>query len=113
MSRSPATPGASKLSALPGLEGLQCCIAQPIELPSSAVFQGTWRGFGGYFRFRQLRATSPRTLKQPDRLRTWVLRLEKAAGHNKAAVALANKMARIIWATWKRQRGFESVAQAA
>ena len=45
--------------------------------------------------------------------RTWALHLERTAGHNKAAVSLANKMARIIWATWKRQRGFESVAQAA
>ncbi|HEY1900242.1 MAG TPA: hypothetical protein VGG49_10640 [Steroidobacteraceae bacterium] len=24
-------------------------------------------------------------------------------GHNKATVALANKMARIVWATWKYQ----------
>ena len=51
--------------------------------------------------------------KQPDRLRAWALGLEKTAGPNKAAVALANKMARILWATWKRQRNFESVPQAA
>jgi len=52
-------------------------------------------------------------LKEPDRLRVWALRLEKSIGHNKAAVALANKLARIVWAVWKYDRRFESVAQAA
>jgi len=28
-------------------------------------------------------------------------------GHNKATVALANKLARIIWATWKHEREFD------
>jgi transposase len=37
-------------------------------------------------------------LDRPDRLRTWVLRVETLHGHNKAAVALANKLARIAWA---------------
>src|SRR5262249_22774347 len=32
--------------------------------------------------------------KQPDRLRTWALQVEQRHGHNKAAVALANKIAR-------------------
>ena len=52
-------------------------------------------------------------MKEPDRLREWALRLEKTAGHNKAAVALANKLARVAWAVWKHQRRFEPVAQAA
>jgi transposase len=52
-------------------------------------------------------------LKEPDRLRAWALCLEKTVGHNKAAVALANKLARIVWAVWKYDRRFESVAQAA
>jgi transposase len=52
-------------------------------------------------------------MKEPDRLRAWALRLEKTIGHNKAAVALANKMARIVWAVWKRYRRFEPIAQAA
>jgi transposase len=52
-------------------------------------------------------------MKQPDRLRAWALRLEKTAGHNKAAVALANKMARIVWSVWKNHRHFEPVALAA
>jgi transposase len=34
-----------------------------------------------------------------DRLRTWALDTERRCGHNKATVALANKMARIVWAT--------------
>jgi hypothetical protein len=34
-------------------------------------------------------------MKQRDRLRAWALRLERKLGHNKAAVALANKLARI------------------
>lgn len=50
-------------------------------------------------------------MKQPDRLRTWALRLEKTAGHNKAAVALANKLARIAWAVWKNGRDFEPVPE--
>ena len=48
-----------------------------------------------------------------DRLRTWALDLQKRSKHNKAAVALANKLARIAWAVWKRDRDYESVAPAA
>jgi transposase len=36
--------------------------------------------------------------KQHDRLRAWALALEKRTKHNTAAVALANKLARIAWA---------------
>jgi transposase len=41
-----------------------------------------------------------------DRLRTWALATERRRGRNKATVALANKLARIIWATWRYQRTF-------
>jgi transposase len=34
-------------------------------------------------------------------------------GHNKAVIAVANKIARIIWASWYRQRDFEFRAPAA
>ena len=44
----------------------------------------------------------------PDRLRTWALDLQQRRGHNKAAVALANKLARIVWATWRHDRDFIS-----
>ena len=52
-------------------------------------------------------------LKQPDRLRAWALRLESTAKHNKAAVALANKMARIAWAVLTHDRDFASVPATA
>jgi transposase len=52
-------------------------------------------------------------MKQPDRLRAWALRLEASTKHNKAAVALANKMARIAWAVLKRDRDFVPVPVAA
>ena len=51
--------------------------------------------------------------KEHDRLRTWALGLEKRLRHNKAAVALANKLARIAWAVWKHDRAFASQPQAA
>ena len=46
--------------------------------------------------------------KSPDRLRSWALEIERTRGHNKAAVALANKLARIAWATWIDDRDFVS-----
>jgi transposase len=45
--------------------------------------------------------------KPLDRLRRWALNCERARGHNKATVALANRLARIVWATWKYQRAFD------
>lgn len=41
------------------------------------------------------------------RLQTWALACEARRGRNRAAVALANRLARIIWATWKYQRPFD------
>jgi transposase len=51
--------------------------------------------------------------KTHDRLRTWAVQLERRIRHNKAAVALANKLARIAWAVWKHGRDFESMKAAA
>lgn len=45
--------------------------------------------------------------KNPDRLRRWALQLEKHRGHNRTAVALANKLARIAWAVWSRGTRYE------
>jgi transposase len=42
-----------------------------------------------------------------DALREWSLRVRARAGHNRAAVAVANKLARILWATWRHQRDFD------
>ncbi len=48
-----------------------------------------------------------------DRLRDWAARLEKSRGHNKAAVALANKMARMVWAVWRQDRDYQAAPVAA
>jgi len=42
-----------------------------------------------------------------DRLRRWALEMQQRVGHNKATVALANKLARVVWATWKYERTFD------
>jgi transposase len=52
-------------------------------------------------------------LEAPDRLRAWALQLEKTVGHNKAAVALANKMVRIAWAVLKHDRDYAPAAAVA
>ena len=44
--------------------------------------------------------------QQPDRLREWANTLAKTHVHNKAAVAVANKLARIVWAVWSRAQPF-------
>jgi transposase len=40
------------------------------------------------------------------RLQQWALTLERTRGHNKATVALANKLARISWALWTTGSAF-------
>jgi transposase len=50
---------------------------------------------------------------QPDRLRHWANQLAKTHVHNKAAVAVANKMARIVWVVWSRFEPYDSARQAA
>ena len=42
-----------------------------------------------------------------DHLRRWALDCERHRGHNKATVALANRLARIVWATWTHERPFD------
>lgn len=42
-----------------------------------------------------------------SRLQTWALERADAGHRNRAAVALANKLARILWAVWKHERRFE------
>jgi transposase len=54
--------------------------------------------------WRAKRKTAP----PPDRLGAWALQLEQTRGHNKAAVALANKMARIAWAVWKTGHAYHT-----
>jgi transposase len=55
-----------------------------------------------------------KTKANPDRLQAWALRLEAKLGYNKTATALANKLARIVWAVWRSGAGYlSSPAQAA
>jgi transposase len=51
--------------------------------------------------------------QQPDRLREWAHKLAQTHVHNKAAVAVANKLARIVWAVWRYERPFALMAKAA
>ena len=51
--------------------------------------------------------------QQPDRLREWANQLAKTHVHNKAAVAVENKLARIVWAVWKHEKPFALMARAA
>jgi transposase len=53
-----------------------------------------------------------KTAPATDRLRTWALHVERLRGHNKAAVALANKLARIVWAVWQSGDDFTAVPAA-
>ena len=54
-----------------------------------------------------------RRSQQPDRLRRWAIAVQQRRGHNRAAVALANKLARIAWALWTRNTVFHpATAQA-
>jgi transposase len=52
-------------------------------------------------------------IQQPDRLRQWAHQLAQTHKHNKATVALANKLARIVWAVWSRQQPYGQVPAAA
>jgi transposase len=51
--------------------------------------------------------------QQPDRLREWANNLAKTHVHNKAAVAVANKLTRIVWAVWFHERPFVFIPKAA
>ena len=58
-----------------------------------------------------LLAARRRVQKHP--LDRWVLDLEQRRGHNRAAVALANKMARLAWTVWKEDRDYRGERKAA
>ena len=50
--------------------------------------------------------------KDPDRLRHWAVELQGRSGHNKTAVALANKIARISWAVWRNGSEYQAAPVA-
>jgi transposase len=41
-------------------------------------------------------------------LQRWVLAVEQRTNHNKATVALANKMARIVWSVWTKEEDYRA-----
>jgi transposase len=49
-------------------------------------------------------------IKRPDRLQAWALSVLHRRGHNRAAVAVANKLARILWAVSVHQTDYQSAA---
>ncbi|KAB2965266.1 MAG: IS110 family transposase [Thermoanaerobaculia bacterium] len=51
--------------------------------------------------------------REPDSVRSWALEASQRLGHNKATVALANKLARFAWATATQERNFETRSKAA
>jgi transposase len=50
---------------------------------------------------RRTKAQEPLT-----RLHQWALTVQTRRGHNKATIAVANKLGRIVWAVWTRDVGF-------
>ena len=48
----------------------------------------------------------------PDPLEVWALHTQQQRGHNIAAVAVANKLARVVWAVWRHQRPFTATRQS-
>jgi|TARA_B100000959_G_scaffold224372_1_gene238061 transposase len=61
---------------------------------------------------RSLLWTAHKT-KNPSPLQKWGLRIHELRGHNKAVVALANKLARRVWAVWKRDCDYQANYRAA
>jgi len=51
--------------------------------------------------------------REPDPLRVWALRTQARRGHNVAAVALANKLARSVWAVWTRRGDYDATTPRA
>lgn len=50
--------------------------------------------------------------RDKTRLHLWALQVQQRRGHNKAAVAVANKLARIAWAVWRRAELDASISVA-
>jgi transposase len=61
-----------------------------------------------------LRSAHRRTaMKEPlTRLHQWALNVQSRRGHNKAAIAVANKLGRIVWAVWHHDQAFRAAPAA-
>src|SRR5581483_7136520 len=53
-------------------------------------------------------AVARRAGRQIDRLKSWALAVQARTNHNKAACALANKLARIAWAVWVKHEKYRA-----
>jgi transposase len=53
------------------------------------------------------------TKSETDRLQAWALRKAATRGPHKTAAAVANKLARIVWAVWTRNAEYRSIPAAA
>lgn len=51
-----------------------------------------------------------RRKKKQDRLGSWAVTVAERRGNNKAAVAVGNKLTRIVWAVWSSGKPFQSYA---
>jgi transposase len=136
------SPAAARLRTIPGVgllvaTGVLAFVGDVRRFPSGRHFasylgltpressSGTRRSLGGitkrgdcYLRTMLIhgaRAALVHAHRQadPDRLRAWAVRLERSAGSKRASVALANKMARIVWAVLAHDRDFTSMPIAA
>jgi len=64
---------------------------------------------------RSLLLTAQRTARhasQRTRLQQWAVDIAERRGHNKAAIAVANKLARIVWAVWHKDVDFQSLGSS-
>ena len=57
--------------------------------------------------------SAAKSSKHPDQLQSWALHVQQRRGSQKAYAALANKIARIVWAVWRNESSYESKAVAA
>lgn len=61
---------------------------------------------------RAVLLTAQRTVRsspqRASRFQHWAVTVAARRGHNKAAIAVANKLARMIWAVWRRDVDFQS-----
>lgn len=125
------TPGVDKLRSVPGIgllgsTALAATIVDPSRFPSGrhlAAFiglvpreasSGSQRRLGSITKrgdpyLRTILIHGARSVlvaakkgEQTDRLKLWALEVQRRLGHNKAAVALASKMARVAWAVWAK-----------
>jgi len=52
--------------------------------------------------------SAARRNKKRDRFGSWAVAVAERRGNNKAAVAVGNKLARIVWAVWRTGKPFQS-----